>query len=166
MAVRHQLISRKRSAVWAVLEDASRYSDWVVGTSWSSPAEGAWPKTGSSLAYRVELGPWEFEGRTIVRRNEPPQWLELEVHSGPLGTARVALDIRQWGEGTLVILDEHPLRGLGGALHNAVFDSLLQIRHRSMLSRLAKVVESGSSAHTKETGAHDLRPSGARRKGR
>ncbi len=142
MAVRHQYIDRPPPVVWSVLADGNLYGDWVVGTSASRPAQGVWPESGASLSFTVRLGTWEAEGHTVVRRYDPPQWLELEAHSGPLGTARIAFDIRAWGEGTLVILDEHPLRGMGGTLHNAAFDALLQLRHRSMLGRLARLVES------------------------
>ncbi|MEU3904068.1 hypothetical protein AB0F20_09640 [Streptomyces goshikiensis] len=34
-----------------------------------------------------------------------------------------------------------PLRGIGGAPHTPVSEALLQIRHRGMLARLARVVE-------------------------
>ncbi|WP_030257524.1 SRPBCC family protein [Streptomyces violens] len=141
MAVRHQLIARKPAAVWAVLEDCTQYGDWVVGPSHSDPQDGHWPDVGSSICYTLRLGSREMAGRTVVRRHEPPRWLELEAYCDPLGSARIALDIRPWGEETLVILDEHPLRGYGGLLHNFAFDALLQLRHRNMLKRLAKVVE-------------------------
>lgn len=141
MAVRHQLIRRPPHALWEVLKDESRYCEWVVGTHSTYPGEGSWPQLGATLHYTVRLGPKEFEGVTVVRRHEPPHVLELEAHSGPLGSARIALDIRPWGEHTLVVLDEHPLRGPGGALHNGAVDFLLQQRHRRMLGRLAQVVE-------------------------
>lgn len=147
MAVRHQLIKRPPPALWSVLEDGSRYADWVVGTSASRPVDGRWPELGAKIQYEVRIGPWTVGGYTVVRRHEPPQWLELEVFSEPLGTARIAFDIRTWGPDTLVIVDEHPLQGPGGTLHNAAVDALLQVRHRSMLGRLAKVVESVPS-HT------------------
>jgi hypothetical protein len=147
MAVRHQLIFREPAAVWAVLEDQSRYSHWVVGTSGTRPCEGQWPEVGSSLTYTVRLGPREFEGTTVVRRLERPRILELEAHSWPLGTARIAIEIRPWGEHTLVIVDEHPLRGSGARAHNVAADALLQIRHRSMLQRLAKTVEDSAPQH-------------------
>ncbi|MFF3746274.1 SRPBCC family protein [Streptomyces kronopolitis] len=141
MAVRNQLIKRAPEAVWGVLADGTRYAEWVVGTDESRPDQGIWPEVGSTIAYTVRLGPWTLHGHTTVRRCDPPRALELEVDSGSLGTARIAIDVRPWGADSLVVVDEHPLTGPGGALHNAALDVLLQLRHRSMLSRLAKVIE-------------------------
>ncbi|GAA3506896.1 SRPBCC family protein [Streptomyces showdoensis] len=141
MAVRHRLIHAAPDRVWEVLADGSRYADWVVGTSESRVARGLWPELGSALEYTVRLGPWTVAGTTVVRRVDVLRELELEVDSGPLGTARVAIDIRPWGDQALAIVDEHPLQGIGGTLHNAAVDALIQLRHRSMLARLANVVE-------------------------
>ncbi|KUH40229.1 MULTISPECIES: SRPBCC family protein [Streptomyces] len=141
MAVRQHVIKRPPAAVWDVLSDRDRYCEWVVGTHDTEPLEGDWPEVGSSLRYTVALGPARFAGSTVVRRMEPPHRLELEVKSEPTGTARVAIEIAPWGDETLVVIDEHPLRGPGARLHNAVFDALLQLRHRRMLRRLAEVVE-------------------------
>lgn len=151
MAVHHQLIKRPPEAVWAVLSDRTRYADWVVGTSDTQPLNGEWPEVGSALRYRVTVGPWSGEGQTVVRRCEPPRLLELEAESGRLGTARIALDIRPWGEETVVVLDEHPLRGPGAALHNPVFDAVLMVRHRRMLSRLAQSVHRSTAAPAQRT---------------
>ncbi|MDT9685110.1 SRPBCC family protein [Streptomyces sp. TRM76323] len=145
MAVRHHLIQSPPSAVWEVLSDPDKYAEWVVGTEETHPLYGTWPEVGASLQYTVALGPVRFEGSTVVRRLEPPNRLELEVESGPAGTARVAVEIIPWGEGTLVIVDEHPLRGPGARLHNVVLEAAIQLRHRRMLRRLAEVVE---GAHT------------------
>lgn len=141
MAVRHQLIRSSPEAVWAVLADRSRYGDWVVGPSRTSAKDGRWPEPGARLAYVVELGRWSSSGETVVRRSEPPHILELEASGGWMGTARIALELRPWGEETLVICDEHPLRGVSGKWHNTLVDSVLQLRHRNMLKRLAQVVE-------------------------
>ncbi|CAM5335895.1 SRPBCC family protein [Streptomyces atroolivaceus] len=141
MAIRHQLINHPPSALWSVLEQPVLYGKWVVGTQDSRLLEGQWPEVGASIEYTVRLGPKELQGRTTVRRLERPGGLELEAYSGLLGTARIAFDIRPWGDGTLVLLDEHPLQGLGGILHNVALDAVLQIRHRAMLGRLAEVVD-------------------------
>ncbi|MFJ9597888.1 SRPBCC family protein [Streptomyces virginiae] len=149
MAVRHHLIHAAPAQVWEVLADGSRYADWVVGTSDSRVAHGRWPELGSALEYTVRIGPWTVEGTTVVRRVNAPESLELEVDSGPLGTARVAIEVRSWGDESLVKVDEHPLRGIGGTLHNTVVDALIQLRHRSMLARLATVVEESTSPGTR-----------------
>ncbi|MEU8997651.1 SRPBCC family protein [Streptomyces caniferus] len=151
MAVRHRLIECTPEELWAVLADGFRYQDWVVGTAHSRPAAGNWPEVGSMIEYTVRLGPWNLSGHTVVRHSDPPRALELEVDSGRLGTARVAIEVRRWGPDSLVVVDEHPLRGPGGRLHNAGLEALLQLRHRSMLSRLAEVAE--QAPHGAPTGS-------------
>lgn len=141
MAVRNQLIRRAPSAVWSVLADPTLYGEWVVGPSASTPLDDAWPQVGARLRYTVRLGPWSADGVTTVRHRETGRELELEASFKALGTARIFLQLRPWGDETLVICDEHPLRGPGGTLHNPAVEALLQFRHRGMLARLAGVVE-------------------------
>ncbi|MET7683374.1 SRPBCC family protein [Streptomyces sp. NPDC005423] len=145
MAVRHRLIRKPPEDVWAVLATGERYGDWVVGTSRVDPAEGQWPELGATVRYEIKVGPLTLHNQTVVRRSEPRTLLELEANSGPLGTARIAIELRPWGEDTLVVLDEHPLRGAGGALHNGLLDVALQLRHRAMLGRLARLCEEEDS---------------------
>ncbi|MFF7856262.1 SRPBCC family protein [Streptomyces sp. NPDC007904] len=142
MAVRHHLIRTSPQAVWAVLADGTRYAEWVVGTSESEPVRGQWPQLGAAIRYEVRFGPLRLSDETVVRRCEPGQVLELEAKAGPLGTARIAIELRPWGDDCLVIVDEHPLRGAGGTIHNVGVEALIQIRHRAMLGRLAKLCES------------------------
>lgn len=141
MAVRHQLVRRPPQAVWAVLADPGRYGEWVVGPSASEPLDDTWPEVGSRLRYTVRLGPWSTDGVTTVRHVEPGRELELEAYAKALGTARIFLQLRPWGEETLVVCDEHPLRGIGGLLHGPPTEVVIQLRHRGMLARLARVVE-------------------------
>ncbi|MCZ4119608.1 SRPBCC family protein [Streptomyces sp. H39-S7] len=141
MAVRHVLIKRPPHAVWSVLSDGSTYADWVVGTSTTHEADANWPAVGSAITYTVKLGPLDLHNRTVVRVNELESRLELEAYAGVLGTARIAIEIRPWGDDSLVVVDEHPLRGPGARLHNTVVDAAIMLRHRSMLDRFAEAVE-------------------------
>lgn len=152
MAVRHHLIRVGPGAVWDVLAEGHRYAEWVVGTSESHPVRGQWPRTGAAIRYQVRLGPVRLDNETVVRYCEEGTRLELEAAAGALGTARIAIELRPWGEHCLVIVDEHPLRGAGGRMHNVGFEALIQLRHRAMLSRLAKLCE-----------AEAQNPGGARR---
>ncbi|MET9506354.1 SRPBCC family protein [Streptomyces sp. NPDC006622] len=144
MAVRHRLIKTSPRRVWAVLADGERYADWVVGTAETHPVRGQWPQVGAEIGYEVRFGPVRLTNRTVVRRCQEGAALELEARAGVLGTARIAIELRPWGEHCLVIVDEHPLQGAGGALHNAGVEALIQLRHRAMLARLATVCEDGS----------------------
>ncbi|MEU9171622.1 SRPBCC family protein [Streptomyces sp. NPDC048420] len=141
MAVRHRLIKAGPSDVWAVLADGHRYAEWVVGTSESEPVRGKWPQTDAAIRFQVPLGPLRLVNETVVRRCEEGVALELEAYAGILGTARIAIELRPWGEHCLAIVDEHPLQGAGGRLHNAGFEALIQLRHRTMLARLARLCE-------------------------
>ncbi|MFJ9100780.1 SRPBCC family protein [Streptomyces sp. LUP47B] len=143
MAVRHRLINASPSAVWDVLADGHRYAEWVVGTSHSEPVRGQWPHKDAAIRFQVPLGPFKLANETVVRRCDEGVDLELEAHAGPLGTARIAIELRPWGEHCLVIVDEHPLQGAGGRLHNVGFEAVIQMRHRTMLSRLARLCENG-----------------------
>ncbi|MFH8800727.1 SRPBCC family protein [Streptomyces sp. NPDC017936] len=146
MAVRHRLVKTDPGTVWTVLADGSRYADWVVGTASSEPVRGLWPQVGAAIEYEIRLGPVSLTNETVVRRCEEGAALELEARAGVLGTARIAIELRPWGEHCLVIVDEHPLQGAGGTLHNVGVEALIQIRHRAMLARLARVCEAEGAA--------------------
>ncbi|MBH5333506.1 SRPBCC family protein [Streptomyces pactum] len=140
MAVRHVLVPRTPEQVWSVLCDGNAYREWVVGTAESEELDD-WPAVGSAIRYTVRIGPLRLHNETVVRISEPPRQLQLEARSGPLGSARIAIEVLPWGDDALIILDEHPLSGPGGRLHNVALDAVLQIRHRVMLQRLAKLVQ-------------------------
>jgi hypothetical protein len=48
-----------------------------------------------------------------------------------------------------VIADEHPLQGVGGKLHNVGVEALIQLRHRTMLARLARLCEAQGAPEQK-----------------
>ncbi|MEU0477346.1 SRPBCC family protein [Streptomyces olivaceus] len=141
MAVRHRLIQATPQAVWDVLADGSQYARWVVGPSEVTPRSGQWPRTGATIAYEVRLGPLRLTNESVVRHMVEGALLEIEAKAGRLGTARISVELRPWGEQCLVIVDEHPLRGPGGLMHNVGVEALIQIRHRAMLARLAHLCE-------------------------
>ncbi|MFB7992377.1 SRPBCC family protein [Streptomyces sp. NPDC056002] len=150
MAVRHRLIKVTPQTVWSVLEDGSRYAEWVVGTSAAEPVRGQWPQVDSAISYEVRMGPLRLTNETVVRQCEEGSALGLEARAGALGTARIAIELRPWGRNCLVIVDEHPLQGVGGLLHNVAVEALIQLRHRAMLARLARVCEEEPQAEQLE----------------
>src|SRR3954464_4954942 len=142
MAVVNVLIKRPPEQVWEVLSDGYAYSQWVVGTREIRASDENWPEVGSAIHYTVGFGPLNFRGTTVVRHAEPGRQLGLEADGGPLGTARIVIDLFDWGADTVVVLDEHPLRGAAYRLHNTLSDAVLLLRGRPMVQNLARLVES------------------------
>ncbi|MFF1442252.1 SRPBCC family protein [Streptomyces sp. NPDC058295] len=160
MAVRHRLVKASPQTVWDVLADGDRYAEWVVGTSSTQEKTGEWPRVDAKIAYEIRVGPVTLANETVVRRCREPDVLELEARAGVLGTARIAFELRPWGPHCLVILDEHPLQGVGGLLHNAGVEVVTQLRHRALLGRLAKVCEADARGGVPDGGRRA--PTGAR----
>jgi uncharacterized protein YndB with AHSA1/START domain len=141
MASVNVLVQRSPEQVWEVLCDGRAYASWVIGTREIRSVDGDWPAVGSGIHYTVGWGPLALRGRTTVRAAEPGRMLGLEADAGLLGTARIVLELTPWGEDTVVVLDEHPLRGPSYLLHNTITDAVLLLRGRPMVQNLAKLVE-------------------------
>lgn len=138
MAHRQQLIKCPPDRVWRVLADGATYARWVVGTQQIIDIDPAWPDVGATLRFQVGLGPLHFRDSCAVRICEPGRRLELEANAEPFGTARIAFSLIPWGEHTLVLLDEHPLLGLGARLQGPPSELLLHLRNRRILGNLAR----------------------------
>lgn len=141
VAVLNVLIERSPEQVWAVLADGDSYAKWVAGTQEVHHVDERWPQVGAVIRFTAGLGPLTVEDITTVRRLDPGRELELEAHAGWLGSARISIDVRSWGEHALVIIDEHPLSGPGARWHNALAEVMLRFRNRRMVRALASVVE-------------------------
>ena len=135
------LVNGTPDEVWEVLSDGWSYAQWVVGTTQIRDVDRSWPEVGSRLFFTVGRGPLRVDNQTTVRILEPKQHIEIEAHAPPIGSARVAVTVKPWGDDSVVILDEHPLRGPGARLHNGLVEALVHIRTRRMLANLARVVQ-------------------------
>jgi hypothetical protein len=141
VAMLNVLVKRSPEQVWDFLCKGDRYADWVVGTQRIRGVDADWPAIGSDLHFTFGIGPLTIDDRTTVRNADPPNMLELEIHAGRIGTARLLFEIRPWGGHTVVVLDEHPLSGPGAHFHNMLIDVGLRFRNRRMLDQLAKLIE-------------------------
>ncbi|HWG73583.1 MAG TPA: SRPBCC family protein [Acidimicrobiales bacterium] len=141
MALRNILVEASPSEVWEVLSDGHSYAEWVVGTRQIRSVDPNWPAEGSSLYYRIGIGPLTFEDFTTVRVADTERRLELEAHASPFGSIRISVQLLPWGDHCVVIVDEHPLRGPALFLRNPATDLALTLRNRVMLRRLASLVE-------------------------
>ncbi|MEU6620000.1 SRPBCC family protein [Streptomyces litmocidini] len=141
MAQWNRVLEATPEEVWEVLSDGERYARWVVGAHDSWERDDHWPAVDAELGYTLKLGAWTYHGRTISRRCEPIRRLELEAVTH-LGSARISFLVEPWGSHTLVLVDEHPLRGPAARWHNSGADLVLRWRHRHLLARLEEATAS------------------------
>ena len=126
-------------AVFDVLRDGKTYEHWVVGTRKIRVVEPGWPKPESALHYTVGWGPLRMDDETRSTAYEPDRRLQLEAHAWPAGTARIELRVEPVEDGTLVSIDEHPLRGPAKLLHNPLVDVFIKTRNVETLRRLERL---------------------------
>ena len=74
--------------VFAVLADADRYGDWVVGSSAVRDADDGFPAVGTRFHHRVGVGPLKIDDHTEVLDVAPPLLLVLRANARPFGIAR------------------------------------------------------------------------------
>ncbi len=141
MAMLNLLVDAPPEAVWEVIRDGHSYAQWVAGTQQIHEVDESWPEVGSKIHFTAGIGPWHFDDFTYVRHLDGDV-IDLQAHAGRLGSARVSIEVRPWGEAqTLVVLNEHPLTGPPARWHNALVEVALRVRNRRMAAALKRLVE-------------------------
>jgi len=147
MALHNIIVRAHPKDVWEVLADPYSYQRWVMGTKRIVQADPDWPEPGSAFEYEAGFGPLKFRGRTMARGRDETSHLEIEADAKVLA-ARVAISVRPWGDDSLVILEEHWIRGSYLLLENPLVDLALNIRNRVMVKHLAREVQRRSGRST------------------
>ncbi len=141
MTVCHIHISSPPEDVFAVLADARSFAYWVVGAKSIRGTDGDWPSEGAVFHHTVGVGPIKLKDHTRVLECRPPNRLVLEAVAGPLGSARVMLELRPEKGGTGVRMEELPLRGLVTLIPRFLLEFPTRIRNERSLDRLKRAVE-------------------------
>ncbi len=141
MACNSRRINASRTAVFGVLADGWKYSNWVVGTSHMRAVEEAWPAVGSKLYHASGAWPLVTRDETEVTAVETDRKLELTARGGPLGAADIVINLEDDGSGCRVTMRETPISGPGRWLHSPILEALLTRRNTEALARLAAVAE-------------------------
>lgn len=137
MATTTRLMSDVTPAqVFDVLRDGQSYATWVVGTRAIRSVDAGWPGVDARVHYTVGYSPLRKDDVTTSQRYEPDRLLQLEAQAWPAGTARIVLTAEAVTGGSLVAIEEAPVRGMARRLHNPVFDALIKIRNVETLRRL------------------------------
>jgi uncharacterized protein YndB with AHSA1/START domain len=143
VAINEAYIDVPPERVFAVLADASRYAEWVVGTHAIREADEDFPAPGTRFQHRLGLPPLTVDDDTEVLTSDPPRQLTLLTKARPFGVARVQLRLQPDGAGTRVTMTETPADIRARLLVNPLTDPLVRARNVQSLRRLRRLAERG-----------------------
>jgi uncharacterized protein YndB with AHSA1/START domain len=127
--------------VFAVLIDARRFADWVVGAKRVRAVDDSWPAPGSRFHHEVGVGPLALKDSTTLVSADPPRQVVLEVRALPAGTGRVTITISPREGGSEVLMEEVPTGGPAKALDSWPLRRVTMLRNVESLRRLRRVVD-------------------------
>ncbi|MFF7291689.1 SRPBCC family protein [Microbacterium sp. NPDC008134] len=127
--------------VFEVLENGWLYPAWVVGASRMREVDDTWPAEGSRLHHSVGVWPALLDDTTVVEEWSPPNRMVIRAKGWPIGEARVTLRVRAWDGGSMVRIDEEPVKGPATLLPSLITTPLLRFRNAETLHRLGHLAE-------------------------
>ncbi len=139
--------------VFRVLEDGWLFPSWVVGASRMREVDETWPHVGSRIHHSFGVWPALIDDETVVERYEPPHLLVMRPKGWPIGEARVTIDVKGRGAGSVVRIQEEAIAGPGRYVPRPLMDLALHIRNEETLHRLAYLAEGMAERPTAPTTA-------------
>ena len=133
-------IAVPRERVFAILADAQRYADWLVGTDRVRDADDSWPAPGARLHHSIGAAGVTLDDSTEVLECDAPERLLLLAQLGPLGAFRVELLLRAEGESTHVTMNEVAVEGVS-KLAEPLTGVAVAARNKFSLERLKELAE-------------------------
>lgn len=122
--------------VFDALRDGQTYGHWVVGTRGVREVTPDWPQPGTAIHYVVGYAPVKKDDYTVSIAYEPDRVLELEAHAWPFGTLGIVIRVEPDADGSTVVIEESPKKGVLKALHNPLVDAAIRLRNVETLRRL------------------------------
>lgn len=132
--------------VFRVLADGWRYADWVVGAKRIRAVDEGFPSVGARIHHTLGVGPLKLRDDTEVVELDRPRRLVLHARARPTGVARVTMTLQEAAGGTVVTMEERPVRGLAARLDGALLDLAIWARNVRSLRRLRRIVEQTAPA--------------------
>jgi uncharacterized protein YndB with AHSA1/START domain len=139
-------VTASPEAVFAVLDDADAYPQWVVGARRIRAVDRRWPRVGSRFHHALGAPGAELEDSSKVVRREPPRLLELEVRFRPAGVGRVKLRVKKRRRGrSRITMTERLTGGPLSRLPRVFTAPAIGVRNAWSLRRLRRIIEGRAS---------------------
>ncbi|MDI6943612.1 SRPBCC family protein [Microbacterium barkeri] len=127
--------------IFRVLGDGWLYPVWVVGASRMREVDDGWPRPGAELHHSVGSWPLLLDDTTECVEWDPPRRMVLQARGWPIGEARVTIEVKARGAGSLVRISEAAVEGPGSLVPRFLVDPPLHARNAETLRRLAFLAE-------------------------
>lgn len=127
-------------AVFDVLADGWLFVAWVVGAARCRDVERSWPAEGARIHHSFGVWPVLIDDTTTSLEWSAPRRAVFQARGWPLGEARVAIEVKPSGGGSVVRITEYPTHG-PGRLVRALLEPLIWIRNVETLRRLREIAE-------------------------
>src|SRR3954471_9817482 len=88
--------------VFDVLDDATAYPGWVVGTRRVRAVDPSWPNVGSRFHHAIGSQAGELHDFSTLLARDRPRMITLEVYFRPFGTARVHIRVHAAPQGSTI----------------------------------------------------------------
>ncbi|WP_040399672.1 SRPBCC family protein [Cellulomonas massiliensis] len=123
-------------AVLDVLADGWSYAAWVVGTSRIRAVERGFPQPGARIEHSVGVWPLVIDDETVVVAWDAASGIELQARGWPAGEARIRIEVRPRGDGSVVRISEDATDGPGRLVPRPLRTLAIGARNRETLRRL------------------------------
>lgn len=134
-------INAEIGKVFDLLADPWSYADWVVGSDRIREADANWPEVGAEFKHVVGVWPFKSHDHSFVEAVEAPNHLRLRVKARPFVTARVWLDLKPGGAGTVVEMYEDAADPISRLALNPLTQPLVHARNKIAIRRLRDMAE-------------------------
>jgi len=146
MSTTHRFIEASPERVFDVLADGWLFPSWVVGASRIRAVDDEWPAIDSQIHHSFGVWPIVVDDTTSVSLWNRPFTARFTARGWPLGEAEVTLHVQDRSGGCFVTMTEFAAAGPGTLVPGVVMETLLDVRNREALQRLAWLAEGGAAA--------------------
>lgn len=143
MAITRMPMPVTPDAVFDVLADGHSYARWLVGAKRIRAVDNGWPAEGTRIHHTVGMGPLTINDTTHSLDVDRPRRLVLQARAWPSGEAQVTFAIEPVGDGCVVVLEEHPVKGPAKWINNPLLEAMTGVRNRKSLQGLCRLISEG-----------------------
>lgn len=124
--------------IFDVLGNGWLYTAWVVGTARTRAVHPQWPEKNTLIHHSFGVWPLLINDTTSILEWDPEHRAVFQARGWPLGEARVVIDVKPRGRGSVIRITEYADRG-PGRLIRRLLDPLVWLRNRETLRRLGDI---------------------------